>query len=89
MKTITLEPISNETVDKYCQTLATFIKKKLEKKGPYPFPDKLSCLGKLTEEFSEAVDAFHKKANEHILEELTDVATVAIFGMISIDQLYK
>jgi hypothetical protein len=56
------------------------------KKGTGCFISRHEVLGSLTEEYNEFVEAIHSKNNVSIMDELTDVAIVSIFGLISLEK---
>lgn len=55
-----------------------------EKKGYGTFVSSHECLGIITEEYHELVEAVRRENNDMILMELGDVAISAIFSIVSL-----
>jgi phosphoribosyl-ATP pyrophosphohydrolase len=60
---------------------------KCDKKGYGIFISANEIVGKGTEEWSEIVDALHRKNNDDLSDELTDMAIVSLLGIISLIKL--
>jgi NTP pyrophosphatase (non-canonical NTP hydrolase) len=75
--------ITQEQIDQTLGKLNQYIQKRVKKHGDQPFNSIWECYGKFKEESYELDMAVHKKNPDNIEEELSDIAVVVIWGLLS------
>jgi NTP pyrophosphatase (non-canonical NTP hydrolase) len=76
--------VTPEQIQGTINEMADFLIGRIKEKGDGAFSSRHEILGCVTEEYTELIDAVQSKDNEHVIQELFDVACSALFGIASI-----
>ena len=75
--------VSSETSGIAVDDVVKALLKRLQQKGNSSYASNHEALGVITEEYFEYVDAVKNNDNQHVYEELVDIAVGCIFAVAS------
>ncbi len=77
--------VDDNDISQIMHVIEKRLKRRLDEKGRYVFASNHEALGIITEEQHELVEAVQSNDESEIRVEMLDVATAALFGVVSID----
>ena len=83
MKQDTRLVVSSFNCDHILEIISKELEKKVMEKGPLSFSSSHECLGVITEEYYELIEAIKNNDDVDVISELKDVIISAIWGLTS------
>lgn len=75
--------VSSFKCDNILDIIAKELEKKIKEKGPLSFSSSHECLGVITEEYYELIEAVKNNDDIDVINELKDVVISAIWGLVT------